>query len=186
MKRDIDKKVLINILGLFLLFSFVNLCSSCAKQDREILVAQQIKDIESFAQSAANASRRLVINSGSTRLVISEGAGDTLAVGDSVTFDYAGYIFQSGLGTLFDTNVESISEVLGVNIYNRGFDCGDCVLGRGKLIKGLDLGLIGAKKGEQAYIVFPADLGFGNSDIGLVPKMSALIYEVWIKEIKKN
>lgn len=177
---------LITLVGIFLLLGFINLFTSCAKQDREIIIAQQIKDIETFAMSAANSSKRLVLNNGSTRLVISEGAGDTLAVGDSVVFDYAGYIFQSGLGTLFDTNVESISDVLGINIYNRGFDCGESIVGRGKLIKGLDLGFIGAKIGEQSYIVFPANLGFDNTNIGLVPKMSALIYEVWIKEIKKN
>lgn len=171
---------------LLLMLIFVILFLSCTKQDRDVQIGQQIKEIDTYVRSAVNTGKRLVVNNGSSRVVINEGAGDSLMVGDSVFFDYAGYIFQSGLGTLFDTNVETIADITGINIYNRGFDYGKAVVGRGMLIKGLDWGLLGAKSGEQAYIVFPTNLGFSNKDVGLVPKMSPLIYEVWIKEIKKN
>ncbi len=173
-----------NFVGLLTIF-FLFL-TSCTKEDREIQLSQQIKEIDNFAKNSASGGKRVVVNNGSTRVVINEGNGDPVIAGDSVFIDYAGYIFQSGLGTLFDTNVESVSETFGINIYNRGFDCGKNIVGKGIFIEGLDLGLIGAKIGEQAYIVFPANLGFGNKDVGLVPKMSPLIYEVWIKEIKKN
>ncbi|MFA6335088.1 MAG: FKBP-type peptidyl-prolyl cis-trans isomerase [Bacteroidales bacterium] len=170
----------------FKLVIFIALLSCCTKEDRQVQIAQQIKDIDTYVQNAVTAGKRIVVNRGSTRLVISEGSGDSLMVGDSIFFDFAGYIFQSGLGSMFDTNVDSIAEAAGINIYNRGFDYGKGVVGKGMLINGLDRGLLGVKSGEHSYIVFPTDLGFNNKDIGLVPKMSPLIYEVWIKEIKKN
>lgn len=179
------KDIVVNF-GLILLFVFLILPFSCTKQDREILIAQQIKDIDSYSKSAESTGKRLIVNNGSSRIVITEGAGDSLMVGDSVFFNFAGYIFQSGLGTMFDTNVDSISHILGINIYNRGFDFGKSIVGRGLMISGLDWGLMGAKAGEKANIVFPTNLGFGNNNVGVVPKMSPLIYEVWIKEIKKN
>ena len=181
-----NKLSLLKRTSTLLLIGTVCCFSSCTKQDREILIAQQIKDIDTYSVSIVAAGKRLTINQGSSRLVITEGSGDSLSVGDSVFFDYAGYIFQSGLGQLFDTNVDEISSTLGINIYNRGFNYGKSTVGNGILIKGLDWGLLGAKKGEEAYIVFPTSLGFSNTNVGLVPKMSPLIYQVWIKEIKKN
>ncbi|MFA5850771.1 MAG: DHH family phosphoesterase [Bacteroidales bacterium] len=169
-----------------ILLGFLTIMTGCTKQDKEIQLAQQIKDIDVFTKSQVAGGKRLVVNEGSSRVVIAEGAGDSLMVGDSVAFDFAGYVFQSGLGTLFETNVQEIAENLGINIYNRGFDFGKGIIGKSMLIDGLDKGLKGAKKGEHAYIVFPANLGFDKKDVGLVPKMSPLIYEVWIKTIKKN
>ena len=172
--------------GILKLLVFLMLPFGCTKEDREVQLAQQIKDIDSFTKSYVSNGKRLVISKGSSRVVIQEGIGDTLMVGDSVFFDFAGYIFQSGLGMLSDTNVQTIGETMGVNIYNRGFNFGKGVVGKSMFISGLDQGLLGVKSEEQAYIIFPANLGFGNKDVGLVPKMSPLIFEVWIKEIKKN
>lgn len=159
---------------------------ACTKEDRELQIAQQIKEIDLFTKPFVTNGKRLIINSGSNRVVIDEGVGDTLALGDSVFFDFGGYIFQSRVGTLFETNIQSIAETFGINIYNRGFDYGKGIVGKGLFVNGLDKGLMGTKKGEHSFIVFPADMGFGNKDVGLVPRMTPLIYEVWIKEIKKN
>lgn len=170
---------------LFMLMLSVTL-ACCTKQDREIRIAEQIKAIDDFAKSSVSSGNRLVVYKGSTRLVINEGTGESLMVGDSVFFDFAGYIFQSGLGSLFETNIESVALAHGLKIYNRGYNYGKNVVGKGLLINGLDFGLQGTKVGEHSYIVFPTNLGFYNKDVGLVPKMSPLIYEVWIKEVKKN
>lgn len=169
-----------------LLFMLLILITGCTKQDKELQLAQQVKDIDSFTKSQVASGKRLVVNEGSSRVIITEGEGDPLVAGDSVFFDFAGYVFQSGLGMLFETNVPEIAETLGINIYNRGFDFGKGVVGRSMFIVGLDKGLIEAKKGEHAYIVFPSSMGYDNKDVGLVPKMSPLIFEVWIKEVKKN
>ncbi|OFY38604.1 MAG: hypothetical protein A2X18_00195 [Bacteroidetes bacterium GWF2_40_14] len=178
--KKMKKPLIAILLGLF------TFMAGCTKEDKELQLAQQIKDIDSFTKNQVLSGKRLALNQGSSRIVIAEGVGDTLMVGDSVAFDFAGYVFQSGLGMLFETNVPEIAETLGINIYNRGFDFGKGVIGKSMFIDGLDKGLRGAKKGEHSYIVFPANLGYDKKDVGLVPKMSPLIFEVWIKAIKKN
>ncbi len=167
-----------------LLMSVLIVC--CTKEDRKVQIATQIKDIDAYAKAAVKSGKNVVLNNGSTRVIITEGVGESLMVGDSVFFDFAGYIFKSGLGKLFETNVPSIANAAGINIYNRDFDYGRGLVGKGLFVSGLDHGLLGAKNGEHSYIVFPASQGFGNNDVGLVPKLSPLIFEVWIKEIKKN
>ncbi len=178
--RKMKKIITIVLSCLFILIT------GCTKQDTELQLAEQIKNIDSFTKSQVAGGKRLVVNKGSSRVIIAEGEGDEIMAGDSVAFDFAGYVFQSGLGTLFETNVLEIAENLGINIYNRGYDFGKGVIGKSMFIDGLDKGLLGAKMGEHAYIVFPANLGFAKKDVGLVPKMSPLIFEVWIKTIKKN
>ncbi len=178
--RKMKNLIIVILLGL------LPFMTGCTKQDKEIQLAQQIKDIDSFTKNQVAAGKRLVVNGGASRVVIAEGSEDSLMEGDSVVFDFAGYVFQSGLGVLFETNIPEVADNLGINIYNRGFDFGKGVIGKGMFIDGLDWGLKGAKKGEHAYIVFPANLGYDKKDVGLVPKMSPLIFEVWIKEIKKN
>lgn len=106
--------------------------------------------------------------------------------GDSVYLNYAGYTFSDGLGTIFDTNMESLSATIGIDIYNRGINAGKVVVGKGELLKGLELGLLGTKKGEHSYIVFPSTLGYGSDKKGIVPPMSSLIFEIWILNIVKN
>jgi len=178
--KKMKKIIAIVLSGLFILIA------GCTKQDTELQLAEQIVSIDNYTKGKVSSGMRLIVNKGSSRVVIAEGAGDSLAVGDSVTFDFAGYVFQRGLGVLFETNVPLIAQTLGVNIYNRGFDFGKGVIGKGMFIDGLDKGLQGTKVGEHAYIVFPANMGFYKKDVGLIPKMSPLIYEVWIKAIKKN
>ena len=54
------------------------------------------------------------------------------------------------------------------------------------MVSGLVNGLVGAKKGEKCDIVFSAKYGFNNTVVYNVPKLSPLIFEVWIEDIVKN
>jgi FKBP-type peptidyl-prolyl cis-trans isomerase len=159
---------------------------SCTSEDEQTTLTTEIDAIDTYVNTFIDAGNNVTINGGSSRIVKTEGSGNVVEKGDSVYFNYAGYIFSSGLGTIFDTNIDSLSSVLGIDVYNRGFDNGKVVAGKGELVKGLDLGIIGAKEGEYSYIVFPSDLGYGNTTNGIIPKMSSLIYEIWILDIVKN
>jgi len=156
------------------------------KEDRETMIAMEIRSIDTYVESKRSTAKEVVINSGSTRLVLREGLGEPASSGDSVFFKYAGYTFSNGPSAIFDTNLDSLSSKLGVEIRERGFDLGHSKLGSGELIKGLEYGLTGSKVGEYSYILFPSSLGFGNSRAGTIPKMSPLIYEVWVTNIKKQ
>jgi FKBP-type peptidyl-prolyl cis-trans isomerase len=54
------------------------------------------------------------------------------------------------------------------------------------LQSGLANGLAGVKAGEKCDIVFSAKYGFGNTVVYNVPKLTPLIFEVWVEGIVKN
>lgn len=157
---------------------------SCQKQEQEISVASQEKSIESFV--TAQTSSRVAFNGGVYRVVLDEGAGDTLALGDSLILEYAAYIFTSGKGPVFATNIPEIAALAGIDISNSGMENYGIQLGKTSLLSGVELGLRGVRKGEHSYIVFSSRFGYGNKIVGIVPKYSSLIFEVWIKDVKKN
>jgi len=79
-----------------------------------------------------------------------------------------------------------LPELAGIDISNSGMEDYGIELGKTTLLNGVELGLRGVKSGEHCYIVFSSRFGYGNKIVGIVPKYSPLIFEVWIKEVKKN
>lgn len=169
------KKVLYIIGVLMLVFS-------CAKEDRKNLLVNQEEAIDRYISSLDDV--RIARFGGSNRIVFKEGRGaDSLALGDSVKFRYAGYIFSNGKGKLFATNDTTVAQ-------NSGFELSggleEKVLSEREMIKGLAYGLVGAKEGEFCEVAFSAKYGYDNDMVYNVPKMSPLIFEVWIEGIVKN
>jgi FKBP-type peptidyl-prolyl cis-trans isomerase. len=60
------------------------------------------------------------------------------------------------------------------------------VIGDGALLKGLENGFPGMKKGEISYIVFSGKLGFGSDNVYNITKLSALIYHIRLTDIIKK
>jgi FKBP-type peptidyl-prolyl cis-trans isomerase 2 len=115
------------------------------------------------------------------------GADDIGAeAGDSLVFDYAAYVFQSGKGMFFATSLPDLAESMGVSRDPGEYVPQEIVLGRDKIVSGLEKGLSGVKEGEHCYVIFSARHGFGNTHTGVVPELSALMYEVWVKRVKKD
>lgn len=169
------KKRILAILSLVLLVA-------CAKEDRENTIINQEERIDKYISSLQGV--RISRNGGSNRIVYTEGNGvDSLAVGDSIKFHYAGYIFSGGKGSLFATNNE---EIAAQHNFPLSGDIEKRVLRSGDMVSGLANGLIGAKKGEKCDIVFSAKYGFNNTVVYNVPKLSPLIFEIWIEDIVKN
>ncbi|HCV14906.1 MAG TPA: hypothetical protein DF637_01035 [Rikenellaceae bacterium] len=176
------KKLILNTL---LVFAVTSLVLSCAKDDREINLLQQETSIESYVKTFSD--KRVEVYNKVWRVVLEEGAESAEAQkGDSVFFDYAAYIFNSGKGFLFSTNKRSIAESAEMTQDVSLFKKWRVRLGSGELIAGLEEGLAGVKRGERCYVIFSSRKGFGPVQIGLVPKLSPLIYEVWITDVKKN
>ncbi len=173
------KNILFTILVLL-----ASMLASCQKQEQEITIASQEISIENFIKTQTNS--RVVLNRGVNRVILEEGKGDTLALGDSLILEYAAFIFNSGRGPIFATNIPEIANLAGINISNSGMENYGIRFGKTKLLNGVELGLRGVKAGEHSYIVFSSGFGYGNKIVGIVPKYSPLIFEVWIKEVKKN
>lgn len=170
-----------------LLVFFSIIVVSCTQQDIDNATTLQETQIESYIKNLG--AKDVVVNNGVWRAVMDqgkEGAENQVSMGDSIVYDYAGYLFSSGKGYLYDTNVLNLAEASGTGYDYSYFVPKKGVAGKGKLISGLDIGLIGAKVGERCYVIFSARHGFGNVQTGMIPKMSPLLIEVWILEVKKN
>lgn len=155
---------------------------SCTKEDRNNQLVTQEAAIDKYISSLKNV--RIARNSGSNRIVFTEGKGlDSLALGDSVKFYYAGYIFSNGKGSLFATNDTTVAAKNGFEL-SGGIE--NRVLSSKDLVSGLANGLVGAREGEKCEVVFSAKYGFDNDIVYNVPKMSPLIFEVWVEGIVKN
>lgn len=142
---------------------------ACESEVRETNVNQD-KYIDSYINDNY-AENTVYHNGGSSRVVLIEGpqGAPVIEKGDSVYLFYAGYIFgQSGPETQF--------------VLDSGMVC----VGKGKLIRGLDDGLSGARLGEESLVIFSGDDGYGNNAVGLVPANSALLFDVGVAAIKKN
>lgn len=167
------------------LLILLSLSLSCTKEELLNQMTEQEKLIEKYTSTLQ--SEEVVINDGVWRAVLEEGSGSYSAkAGDSVIFNYSAYIFSNGKGKVFDTNIKSVAKEAGLGMDQVFLKPRAKVVGRGELLPGLDRGLIGVKKGEKCYLIFSSRHGFGNKQIGMVPKMSPLIYEVWIVDVKQN
>jgi FK506-binding protein 2 len=60
------------------------------------------------------------------------------------------------------------------------------VLGKGKVIKGWDQGLLGMCVGEKRKLTIPAGLGYGKAGSGPIPGGATLIFEVELLKIQRN
>jgi FKBP-type peptidyl-prolyl cis-trans isomerase len=155
---------------------------SCTKEDRKLALVTQEGNIDKYINNLRGV--RIARNGGSNRLVFVEGRGtDSLALGDSVKFYYAGYVFSNGKGSLFATNDTLVAK-------NNGFELSggieEKVLSSKDMVRGLANGLVGAKAGEKCEVVFSAKYGYDNDVVYNVPKMSPLIFEIWVEGIVKN
>lgn len=163
------------------LFAAFTLVLACSKQNAAETYTAQESAIDKYVYGKFDSSavRHFL---GSTRVTVTPGkeGADSLERGDSAYIYWAGYIFNSGPGTLFSTNDPAISTAyqdttaLGIK------------LGETPLVSGLENGLAGIVEGEKAYIVFSGKYGFGGDAVYSIPPYSALIYQVTISDIIKE
>lgn len=103
--------------------------------------------------------------------ILEEGTGEEAQNGDSVKVHYTGRLED---GTKFDSSLDRGEPFV-------------FTLGTGQVIKGWDLGLLGAKVGDKRKLTIPADLGYGDSGAGggKIPPGATLIFEIEVLEINK-
>lgn len=109
----------------------------------------------------------VVRNDGANRVILTEGSGAEAAAGDTVEVQLTGYVFTTTPATQY------LSERVRT------------VVGKGKLLSGLDRGLTGVRKGESALIIFSAKYGYYDEAVGVVPAMSALCFDALVLDIVK-
>jgi FKBP-type peptidyl-prolyl cis-trans isomerase len=101
--------------------------------------------------------------------VIHEGTGRAAENGDTLIVDYTGVLSDNG--NLFDTS------------YLRGIPF-DFVLGRGGVILGWDIGLLGTSAGEVVKLDVPGDLAYANNPPSDdIPADAALTFVVEVRAV---
>lgn len=101
------------------------------------------------------------------------GDGGALETGDLVEVKYTGWLLTNGtFGQEFDSNVKTDKQF-------------KFKIGKGKVIKGWDAGVVGMKKGSKRLLVVPPSLGYGSQGAGnKIPPNSTLIFEVSVVRVK--
>lgn len=96
------------------------------------------------------------------------GAGATAAVGNAVTVNYTGWLYDASKadrkGPVFETS-------LGGEPF--GF-----LLGAGQVIDGWDAGVVGMREGGKRRLIIPSALAYGAFRNGLLPPYATLVFEI--------
>lgn len=171
------KSVLLLICCIFFLLS-------CSKQRLETTFSNQEKKIESFIEKELNDENKSVVyQNGVSRLILTQGSGDSLSTSGVVSFFYAGYTFNGSISSnnLFSTNHQQTAENSSWvgNAENGDFNVLTLSLKEDKLVEGLRRGLVGVKNGEECYILFSGKYGF-NKRFGTIDANSAIVYHIWV------
>ena len=99
-----------------------------------------------------------------------KGAGDKVAIGDTVTLHYSGFIWASGVQ--FDSSWDSGTPVQW-QLTETGF------------IKGFVKALKGAAVGSQILAVIPPNEGYGDKEQSTIPAGSTLVFVIDILGVDK-
>ncbi len=119
-----------------------------------------------------NALREAMTSSGKiTKLVVQDtkvGEGAEVKDGSVVSVHYVG-VLQGG--EEFD------------NSYKKG-EPFNFVVGKGSVIKGWDVGLVGMKVGGERILVIPSDLAYGERGVGPIPSRATLLFSIELLKIE--
>jgi len=103
--------------------------------------------------------------------ILQQGTGPKAENGDTITAHYEGALLD---GTVFDSSVK------------RG-EPFSFVLGEGRVIKGWEMGFLGAQKGEKMRLIIPPEYGYGEQGTpgGPIPPNATLVFEAEALDIQK-
>jgi hypothetical protein len=96
-------------------------------------------------------------------------SGDTLVIADLAWFDCIGREAEPGCKTMFDIHDEKTPLVV---------EAGD-----GKLIRGVDISVLGMCISDVRYLKIPAVLGYGAQQHGPIPPDTPLFFQITLLQI---
>lgn len=178
----------------FILISsaLVLLAVSCDKKRMETVYDKQESNIESLVELFSNSSEDATVERRveTVRVTVAHGDGPALQENGAVAFYYAGHFINGStlsVSNLFATNYETYANSVRWSVTDSSaFDIMTIRLGRDEIVEGLRNGLPGVKAGDECYILFNGQYGFGKKKIGNVPSNSALAYHLWIKSVSND
>jgi len=111
------------------------------------------------------------MDDGLAYIVVNKAKGDAISKGDRAFMQYSGYFTN---GKKFDSS------------YDNGGKDFDFILGRGRVIKGWDLAVVGMKAGEKRRLLIPYNLAYGEKGSGPIPPKSNLIFDIELSKFEKQ
>jgi FKBP-type peptidyl-prolyl cis-trans isomerase len=163
--------------GFFCALIALTLSPSCKEDDTE---EKQRENIERYITVSLKAE--IDVKDGVYYVPITvDSSPDRVAIapGDVVELEYEAMTLG---GAIFATSDTSTAAQNGLET----LEATGLEVGTGKLIAGLDRGLQRMALHEQAYLIFPFTLGYGAQHVGMVPSQSALIFNIFVKKVKKS
>lgn len=138
------------------------LLAACGGKDQPAMPAVPIENTTFAPSLGVDLAKSTKTPSGLYVRDLVEGAGETLAAGQTVGMRYVGSFAN---GNVFDSN-PAPKPVFSFR------------LGGGQVIQGWDEGLVGMKVGGRRQLVIPATLAYGPNDYGPIPGNSVLVFTV--------
>jgi FKBP-type peptidyl-prolyl cis-trans isomerase len=120
--------------------------------------------------TAGAASAPVVVSAGLVVHDLVVGKGREAQNGDKLSVHYTGTLAD---GSVFDTSKKP------------GRTPFEFELGKGRVIKGWDQGLVGLKVGGRRKLTVPPDLGYGDRGMPpVIPPRSVLVFDVELLDVK--
>lgn len=157
-----------------LLFLFVVSFTSCKK---DLAEEKQFKEETAIQKYIENKKWEFSEQNGVYHAIQKKKYGYQVAVGDTIAFWYRAYNLS---GLVFATNVRYEAYKANLDTVNFTFDSTVWIAGSNTLIEGLERGLLMAREGQQASILFPSAYGFGDNAVGPLVPWSSLIYDIFV------
>ena len=167
------------------------LIAACTKQSLQTTYDKQTTYIESFvsAQMKADTNATLTRNGGAYRLTLHDTLPperDSLLWGQKVALYYGCFtLTSSSINTsgLVATNIKELATRAGWSLSDTTLFKLDTITLDKSLLTGLADGLAGVQPLDEGYILFTGKYGYGKSERGMIPALSALVYYFAIDNI---
>jgi FKBP-type peptidyl-prolyl cis-trans isomerase len=138
---------------------------------------QLIKDF--LSENGIEAERT---ESGLYYMITEETSGEKPAAGDTVKVNYVGKLMD---GTVFDTSFEDLAKEAGLYNPEREYGPIEIPIGKGRVIRGWDEGIMLLNEGSEATLFIPSGLAYGPRAAGAkIPANSSLVFDVELVEVK--
>lgn len=168
--------------------------AACTKQSLQTTYDKQTGYIENFVrtQMANDPTATLTRNGGAYRVILKDTLDptrDSLGWGQRVSLYYGCFTLQSAslsASNLVATNLESLATQAHWTLSDASRFKLDTLTLDNTLVRGLADGLAGVQPGDEGYILFTGKYGYGKTERGTIPALSALAYYILIEEILPN
>ena len=173
------------------------LVPACNKASVQLAYDKQETNISNFveAQCKADTTATVTYKDGTVRIVLHdtlrrEGLlADTLRMGGSVSFYYAGYTLTGSnisASNLFATNHKATADAAGWRLSDTTAFNIETITLDDRLLDGLQRGLEGVRGQDECYILFSGKYAYGSHAQGTIPARAALVYHVWVNSISND